>query len=181
MMCVSLPNIVTCARIILVVPYCYSLLSQQYMLALSLFAVAGFSDGVDGYLARRFGWTSRLGGFLDPLADKLILMSSFLVFYWLGDLHVIVFALLILRDAFILLSVCWAYMFHQEHLKFGALWLSKVNTVLQILMVMALLCQHAFPGGFLSLWTPILQWGVLAVTLWSWQQYMVVWMKRIYG
>ena len=72
-----LPNLICVARIALIWPIVWALLASNYELALLLFAVAAVSDGLDGYLAKRFGWTSELGKALDPLADKLLLISVF--------------------------------------------------------------------------------------------------------
>ena len=80
----QLPNIISVFRMLLVVPVVGSLLQQQFGMALVLFAIAGFSDGLDGFLAKHFGWQSRLGSILDPLADKLLLVSSFLTLTWMG-------------------------------------------------------------------------------------------------
>lgn len=63
-------------RLLLVVPVAVAILSNEYLLTLILFAVASVSDGVDGYLARRFDWTSRFGAILDPIADKLMLRKQ---------------------------------------------------------------------------------------------------------
>jgi len=70
-----IPNIISILRILLVIPVVMLLLDQRYGAALLLFAIAGISDGVDGFLAKRFGWQSRLGSILDPLADKLLLIA----------------------------------------------------------------------------------------------------------
>ena len=72
-----LPNIISVARIVLIVPVVWMLLSGRYTSAFWLFVIAGASDGLDGFLAKRFGWSSRLGGILDALADKLLLVSAF--------------------------------------------------------------------------------------------------------
>ena len=71
----NLPNFISLLRILLVPPVVYYLLQQDYMPALILFMVAGISDGIDGWLAKRFHWQSALGEILDPLADKLLIVS----------------------------------------------------------------------------------------------------------
>ncbi|MGH8253404.1 MAG: CDP-alcohol phosphatidyltransferase family protein, partial [Steroidobacteraceae bacterium] len=80
-----LPNIICLGRIALIWPVIDSLLGHNYGLTLLLFGVAALSDGLDGWLAKRYAWTSRLGKILDPLADKLLLVSVFLVLTWLGQ------------------------------------------------------------------------------------------------
>ena len=79
-----LPNIICLCRIALIWPIVDTLLGGSYEHTLLLFGVAAASDGLDGWLAKRYGWTSRLGKWLDPLADKLLLVSVFLVLTWLG-------------------------------------------------------------------------------------------------
>ena len=72
-----LPNLLTLLRLLLTLPIAWLLLSERFAAALWLFAVAGASDALDGFLARRFGWVSRVGSVLDPLADKLLLVTSY--------------------------------------------------------------------------------------------------------
>jgi cardiolipin synthase len=135
-----LPNLICVLRILLVVPTLQALTRGEYGWALALFAVAAVSDGVDGLLAKTFGWTSALGKVLDPLADKLLLVSVFLVCAWLGLVPWWVAAAAIARDLAIGLG---ALVFR---LWFGPLHgrpslLSKVNTGAQIVyLVAAILC-----------------------------------------
>jgi len=72
-----LPNLICLIRLLLIWPIAVALHKGQYLSALVLFIVAAVSDGLDGYLAKRFGWTSEVGKFLDPVADKLLLMTVF--------------------------------------------------------------------------------------------------------
>ena len=96
-----LPNIISFLRILLVAPIVWALLNHRYDLAVVLFVIAGISDGVDGYLAKRFGWESRFGGVLDAIADKLLLVSTFIVLWLLAVFPLWLVALIILRDLFI--------------------------------------------------------------------------------
>ncbi len=73
-----LPNLITGLRLVLAAPVVWLLLEGRYLESLVLFAVAGVSDLVDGFLARHFGWTSRLGSILDPLADKALVVGTLL-------------------------------------------------------------------------------------------------------
>src|ERR1700743_2504299 len=72
-----IPNIISVIRILLVVPIAFALAYGQQQTAIALFALAAVSDAADGFLARRFGWQSELGGILDPIADKLLLATVF--------------------------------------------------------------------------------------------------------
>ena len=96
-----LPNVICLARIALTVPAVLAIERGEQGLALALFTVAAVSDGLDGYLAKRNGWTSDLGRFLDPLADKLLLVSVFLACAWNGLLPVWLAAAAIARDLMI--------------------------------------------------------------------------------
>src|SRR6478736_3643191 len=78
-----LPNIICLIRIVLIVPLLQAMLAGEHWRILLLFSVAAVSDALDGYLAKRFHWTSQLGKFLDPAADKLLLVSVFIVAAWL--------------------------------------------------------------------------------------------------
>ena len=94
----DIPNIISVLRIVLVVPIIVLMLEQQFAAALLLFFVAGLSDGLDGYLAKRNNWGSRLGSILDPLADKLLLISSYVALGWLGLIPVWLVAVVLIRD-----------------------------------------------------------------------------------
>jgi cardiolipin synthase len=82
----DIPNLITGLRILLVAPFLWLLLEEHYGAALLLFVIAGISDALDGFLAKYYGWTSELGGLLDPIADKLLLMGAILALGWLNEL-----------------------------------------------------------------------------------------------
>ena len=99
-----LPNAISILRIALVPPILILILQGDYGWALALFFFAGFSDGLDGYLAVRFEWTTRLGGLLDPAADKLLITGLFVTLAYTGDIPVWLAAIVILRDVVIVLG-----------------------------------------------------------------------------
>lgn len=140
-----IPNLICLVRILLVWPTLDALFEGRYVDALILFAIAAVSDGLDGFLAKRFGWTSQLGKFLDPLADKMLLVGVLVVSTWLGWIPVWFTAIAVARDVTIglgsLIFTLW----------FGPLQgrptiISKVNTLLQILVVVAAILRAA--SGF---------------------------------
>ena len=94
----DIPNLISVLRIFLSVPVVWMLLEQRFDIALILFAIAGVSDGLDGFLAKHYGWQSRLGGLLDPMADKILLVSSYVSLALLGLIPVWLMLLVILRD-----------------------------------------------------------------------------------
>jgi len=127
-----LPNLICLFRLALVWPVAAALAAGNFALALALFMMAAASDGLDGYLAKRCNWTSELGKFLDPLADKLLLMTVFIEAAWLDLVPWWITAAAIARDVLIGLG---ALVFR---LWFGPLHgrpavISKINTAAQLL------------------------------------------------
>ena len=112
----DIPNLITVGRILLVAPVAWALMVQNFSLALILFFVAGVSDAVDGFLAKRFGWTSRLGALLDPLADKFLLVTCYAVLAWNDLLPVWLLVLVLTRDLLIVGGAV-AYNFRIERLE----------------------------------------------------------------
>lgn len=133
-----IPNLLTTLRVFLIIPTIHALLTDQYLLAFGLFIVAGLSDCFDGFLARRFHWTSRYGAITDPLADKLLLMSSFMALGLLGHIPYWLLFVVIGRDIWIL---CGATVYHFliGEPEFTPSQISKFNTFFQILFIGLLL------------------------------------------
>ena len=71
-----IPNAITSIRLLLVVPIAFFIAEESHCIALILFAISGLSDGLDGFLARQFGWVSTFGRLIDPLADKLMMVTT---------------------------------------------------------------------------------------------------------
>jgi cardiolipin synthase (CMP-forming) len=137
-----LPNIICILRIALVWPIAVVLWQREYLEALGLFMVAGLSDGVDGYLAKRFGWQSDLGKFLDPAADKLLLMTVFVEAAWLGLVPWWLTAAVVARDVFIGLGAL-AFRLWIGPLHGRPTVSSKINTLMQLLYQAAVLLSAA--------------------------------------
>ena len=138
-----LPNIITIGRIIALGPLVYYMWQKDYQTALIITFFAGLSDGLDGFLAKRFGWQGWLGGVLDPLADKAMMMLCYLVLAWQSIIPLWLFVLVVMRDVVIVLGTSY------YHFKIGKIkqakptfW-SKFNTVLQILLILFLLLDLA--------------------------------------
>jgi len=156
----DIPNLISIARIILVGPIAYLLLTQRFHEALILFFVAGFSDALDGFLAKRFNWHSRLGSILDPLADKLLLVTSFICLVWVDIIPVWLMVLVFGRDLVIVLGAVAFHLLIGRY-EMAPTWISKVNTALQIVLVLALVLSH----GWYPLPPSLLSWLVYAVSL----------------
>ena len=97
----DIPNLLCILRMFLAVPIAWMILGGDYLPALVLFFVAGFTDGLDGFLAKRFGWQSELGGLLDPIADKLLMFSAFVCLWVAGAVPVWLLLAVVGRDAVI--------------------------------------------------------------------------------
>jgi|AP12_2_1047962.scaffolds.fasta_scaffold05299_2 cardiolipin synthase len=172
----DIPNLITVFRFLLVPPLVWLLLNDRFAAALSVFCVAGFSDGLDGYLAKRFQWTSRLGALLDPLADKLLLVASFITLGWLGWIPLWLVVLVCLRDLVIVAGAV-SYHFLIEHLSADPSLISKLNTFAQILLVLAVMVNrdiYTLP----ELWMDVLLYSVLVSTLWSGLDYVWTWSRK---
>lgn len=170
----QIPNLITSLRVLLVVPIAFCLLGEAYKAALLLFVVAGLSDGVDGYLARRFNWRSRFGAITDPIADKLLLVSTFLLLTIGGHIHWGLTALVFLRDL-VIVSGALAYHYLVGPYEMNPTRLGKLNTLLQIsylLLVMLHLAGLTMPpallhGGALAVILIALASGAHYVALWT--------------
>lgn len=172
----DIPNVITALRFLLVPPVVILLLQERFTAALIVFGVAGLSDGLDGFLARRFDWRSRLGGIMDPLADKLLVVSSFVTLGWLGLIPAWLVLLVILRD---LVIVAGATFYHMRIEQFEAepSIASKLNTAAQVLLVLAVLYSSGIQILPVIL-MDVLLYGVLVTTLWSGFDYVWTWGRR---
>lgn len=138
-----LPNAICVIRIALVVPVVSMLLSQRYDLALALIVIAGVSDGLDGYLAKTFDWRTRLGGLLDPIADKLLITSVFLTLTYVGLVPLLLTAIVVGRDIVIVLGAS-AYQIMIGDIRGEPTGISKLNTACQLGFVVFTITAAAF-------------------------------------
>ena len=99
-----IPNLITGLRFILVIPISVSIYQGNYLMALVLFIVAGLSDGLDGYLARRYNWTSEFGQFADPLADKCLILATLLALAFSERLPLWFVYTMLTRDGLVLIG-----------------------------------------------------------------------------
>ena len=137
-----LPNIICLIRIALIVPLLQAMVAGEQALILVLFSIAAVSDALDGYLAKRFHWTSDLGRFLDPMADKLLLMSVFITAAWLDIAPWWVATVAVTRDLVIGVGAL-VYRLWFGPLRGRPTLISKINTGMQILYLLALILASA--------------------------------------
>jgi len=171
-----IPNIITCLRLALIVPVAIALLFEYYEAALALFVVAGLSDALDGFLARRYGWISRFGSITDPLADKLLLVVCFFVLTWLEHIPLWLLIVVVSRDL-IILSGALAYHYLYGPYEMEPTFLSKVNTLMQIFLVTLILLHLIFDVPPLA-WINTIVLTVLITSLLSLAQYVWEWTLR---
>jgi cardiolipin synthase (CMP-forming) len=172
-----LPNLITCLRLVLVLPLVYCLLDRHYTKALGYFFAAGFSDAVDGYLARNFNWTSRFGAFLDPLADKCLMLASFTALMWLGNLPFWLYLLVVFRDLIIIVGVALVLLVC-GNINYQPTYLSKVNTTLQIGFVLSTLINLAF-FNFPPEVVYFVMWPMVVTTIASVLQYVMLGAQQV--
>jgi cardiolipin synthase (CMP-forming) len=128
----SIPNLITLARILSVPVMVWAIMTGWMLAAFLLFLAAGVSDAIDGYLAKRFGMTSELGAYLDPLADKALIVSIYVTLGVSGEIPVWLVILVVSRDIMIVGAVLLAWLVGKP-LPMKPLLVSKLNTAAQLL------------------------------------------------
>jgi cardiolipin synthase len=171
-----LPNAICIARMMLIAPVVMTLLAREYTLALALLLVAGGSDALDGYLAKTFGWRTRLGSLLDPAADKLLLTCVFLSLTYLGLVPVGLTVIVIARDVVIVFGAL-AYQLLVDTLKGEPTAISKLNTACQLCFLFFTIMHAAYE------WPPrisllLLGACVVFTSITSGLNYVLTWSKR---
>lgn len=169
-----IPNALTLLRLALIIPFLMYLYHHEYVNAFYTFIIAGFTDGLDGLLARQFNWQSLFGSFVDPLADKLLVASSFISLAIIGSLPWWLVILVFLRDFTISMGVLAWFWFIQRKLDFEPTLLSKLNTTLQLMLVTFCLFQLAYFkfSNYLIDWLIVLTAFTTATSfidyIWTW-------------
>lgn len=168
----TIPNLITSLRIILVPIFVIYLINDRHSAALVVFIIAGLSDGADGLLARLLNQKSQLGAYLDPLADKLLLVAAFIVLAVRGFVPPWLTVLVISRDVLILLGVLILFLVGTS-VAIRPSVLSKVNTCLQLATVfMVLSSEHIH---FFSQFRTAVFWLTGILTVASGLHYMMYW------
>lgn len=171
-----LPNAISLLRIALVAPILMMILEGSFGWALALFWLAGFSDGVDGYLAKRFDWHTRLGALLDPVADKLLVAGIFMTLAYTQHIPVWLAAIVILRDVIIVTGAI-AYNFIVGPVQGEPTRISKLNTALQLLFLLFVLSRAGF-GWPDEIAITVLGASILVTVVISGIDYVWSWSRR---
>jgi cardiolipin synthase len=174
---VSIPNIITLGRILLVPVIMWAIASNQMEIAFAIFVVAGVSDAVDGFLAKRFNMASELGALLDPLADKALLVSIFVTLGILGAVPIWLVILVVSRDIMIVGAVIVSWLFNKP-VPMKPLLVSKLNTGAQVGFAALVLAALGF-GFDSSPYDTLLMVAIAVLTLVSVSFYLVEWVRHM--
>ncbi|MEM6511881.1 MAG: CDP-alcohol phosphatidyltransferase family protein [Pseudomonadota bacterium] len=171
-----IPNAISIARILLIIPVLELILRQQYDIALLLFVIAGLSDGLDGYLAVKFNWVSRFGALLDPVADKLLMAGMFLTLSHLELVPLWLAAVVIGRDI-VIIAGAMAYNFIVGPVPGEPTLVSKLNTALELFFLFFVLTRAAYgwPDGIVI---TVLGASILITVVISGTDYVLSWSRK---
>lgn len=173
----TLPNLITIGRLVLVPLVVVMIVQRQWAAAFALFVVAGLSDAVDGFIARRFDMRSEFGAYIDPLADKALLVSIYVTLAIRDVLPSWVAIAVVSRDAMIVAAILVSWLMERP-VDIKPLLISKLNTAAQIVFAALVLGASAFHGpvGWLEPWGAGI---VLALTVGSAAAYLAGWLRHM--
>ena len=173
----SIPNLITLGRILLVPVVVWAIISGEMRIAFLLFLAAGISDAVDGFLAKHFRMASELGAYLDPLADKALIVSIYVSLGIAGTLPIFLVILVVSRDIMIISAFLLAWLVGRP-MPVRPLMVSKANTVAQIVLAVLILAEQAF--GFNAGVVAQATMGLVAIlTLLSIAFYLAEWVRHM--
>lgn len=169
----NIPNSLTLIRILLVPLVVYLILTGESHVAFWIFIVAGVTDGLDGFLAKRFDWKTELGAYLDPLADKLLLVSIYIVLGLVSAIPVWLVIAVVTRDILIVGAVLLSWVLDRA-VRVQPLMVSKANTLFQIVLAALVLGDISFSLGLGQI-IAYLVWLTGGLTVVSAGAYLVSW------
>ncbi|MEJ1159200.1 CDP-alcohol phosphatidyltransferase family protein [Prosthecomicrobium sp. N25] len=173
----NLPNLISVARLILV-PLAVAAISEDRLdLAFWIFVVAGASDAFDGWIARRWNLGTELGAHLDAIADKSLLVATYVALGIGGDLPRWLVILVVSRDLLIIGAYLLSWILGKP-VAVRPLFVSKANTLAQILLAGTVLGDHAFAVDLTAAVAAGI-WVVAATTVASGAAYLVGWMRQM--
>jgi len=171
----NIPNLLTLARIILTPFIVYAILKDEALLALLLMVTAGVTDMLDGAIARYFNQRSTVGAYMDPLADKLMLIGTIVALFIIDRTPLFLFLAVVFRDVIIIVGAI-AYELVTRRLKMEPSMASKATTFFQIVYVVSVLLHGIWPLPEMLM--QAILWLTFALTCLSGVQYMLVWMRK---
>ena len=153
------------------------LLSERTQAAFLLFVLAGVTDAIDGFLAKRFGWTTELGAYLDPLADKVLVVCIFACLGVLGHLPLWLVIAVISRDVLIIAAVVLSWLLDNP-VRIRPFIISKANTAAQIILAAVVMADVGFDLGLEQV-RVVLVWLTAALTVLSLASYLRAWVEHM--
>lgn len=171
----NLPNLISLGRLMLVPLAIWLILVGNYGGAFWVFVLAGVSDALDGFIAKRFDRRTRLGALLDPVADKALLVSVYVTLGWAGQLWTSLVVLVVFRDVMIIGGFLLIQAVAAPK-RYDPLFVSKLNTGLQIALVAFVLARLGLGVGP-GLLGEVLSLAVMATTVLSGMSYLVRWTR----
>ena len=175
----NLPNVITMARLLSGPLVVWLLVNGAYVSAFWLFVVAALSDAVDGFLAKRFGLKTVLGAYLDPIADKVLLVGVFVTFGLQGQLVTWLVILVVFRDLLIIGGLMLLQLIGQD-VKMQPAWSSKLNTTAQIALAGLVLASLGVEFQGVDL-IETMTWVVALTTAWSGTEYIIWAFQQVNG
>ena len=173
----TLPNLITIARLLLVPLVVVAISTAQWRIAFVLFVLAGVSDAIDGFLARRLNMRSELGAYLDAITDKALLVSIYVALSVTGVLPGWVAILVVSRDLMIIAAIVLSWVLNKP-VAINPLWISKLNTAAQIAFAALVLGANAFALE-LGIAERIGLVTVAALTVTSVGAYLALWLRHM--
>lgn len=173
----TLPNLITIARLILVPLVIVMIVNARWDAAFFLFVAAGVSDAIDGFIARRFDMRSELGAYLDPVADKALIVSLYITLAIVGIIPVWLVIVVVSRDLMIITAVILSWLMAKP-VTIAPIVVSKLNTAAQIVFAALVLGSKSF-GVELGAVMPVAQIVVAALTLASMGAYLALWLRHM--
>lgn len=172
-----LPNVITIIRIFLVPLVVWLIITERFLSAFVVFLLAGLSDAIDGYVARRYHWRTELGAYLDPLADKFLLMGIYITLGLFGHLPSWLVIAVVSRDVLIIGAFLLSWVLNRP-VEVHPLRISKLNTVGQIALAVIVLAKLGLTPGLAPLIAPMV-WIAGGLTVISAGAYLVVWLRHM--
>lgn len=173
----TLPNLITIGRLILVPLVIVMIINARWQEAFIIFVVAGVSDAIDGFIAKRFDMASELGAYLDPVADKALIVSIYITLAMVGIVPAWLVILVVSRDIMIVAAVILSWLMANP-VVIAPLVVSKLNTAAQIAFAALVLGSKAF-GIDAGNAIPVVQLAVALLTAASMGAYLAFWLRHM--
>lgn len=173
----TLPNLITVGRLLLVPLVVLFISDGSFTAAFVVFVIAGISDGVDGFIARQYNLRSELGTYLDPIADKALLVCIYLSLALIDEMAGWLAVMVVSRDIFIIGGVILAWILERP-IEVKPLIISKINTAGQIILAALVLGDLAFNAGLIDV-RNVVVWIVGVLTVASATAYLIDWARHM--